>query len=83
MSDGHHTSLMGENAHPRTRIDHPRSVEGGIMYTSDAMFIFLFFPFCLKERKITSHSGRAILEAADCYTDRRVTHYCNSSRPGS
>ena len=57
------TPLWAQNAHPRTRIDCPSGVEGGIMYTDVGCNVYFDFSLCLKERKITSHSGHAIFAA--------------------
>ena len=66
------TPLWAQNAHPRTRIDCPSGVEGGIMYTDVGCNVYFDFSLRMNERKITSHSGHAILAAQIA----RVTQYC-------
>ena len=65
------TPLWAQNAHPRTRIDCPSGVEGGIMYTDVGCNVYFDFSLRMNERKITSHSGHAILAAQIA---RSVTH---------
>ena len=57
------TPFWAQNAHPRTRIVRPSGVEGGTMYIAAGCNVYFDFSWRMNERKITSHSGHAILAA--------------------